>query len=80
MERYAGWWTKSGMIGLPPQTRDKGVGRRNNFWDSFIIVFSGIPKQDSIFLGRDLNGHVGRDDDGYGGVHGGMHVIWYKKR
>ena len=26
----AGWWTKNGMIGLPPQTRVKGVGRPNN--------------------------------------------------
>ena len=42
-----------------------------------IIVLSGIPKQESIFIGSDLNGHVGRDADGYGGVHGG---IWYKKR
>ena len=25
-----GWWTKSGMIGLPPQTRVKEVGRHNN--------------------------------------------------
>ena len=23
-------------------------------------------------IGSDLNGHVGRDEDGYGGVHGGM--------
>ena len=30
MERYAGWWTKSGTIELPPQTRVKGVGRHNN--------------------------------------------------
>ena len=30
MERYAGWWTKSGMIGLTLQTRVKGVGRHNN--------------------------------------------------
>ena len=30
MERYAGWLTKSGMIGLPSQTRVKGVGRHNN--------------------------------------------------
>ena len=31
MERYASWWTKrSGMIGLRPQTRVKGVGRHNN--------------------------------------------------
>ena len=27
---------------------------------------------DSIFIGREMNGHVGRDADGYGGVHGGM--------
>ena len=35
-------------------------------------MLSGIPKQDSIFIGSDLNDHVGRDADGYGGVHGGM--------
>ena len=29
MEKYAGWWTKNGMIGLPPQTRVKGVGGYN---------------------------------------------------
>ena len=28
MEKYAGWWTKSWIIGLPPQTRVKGVGRQ----------------------------------------------------
>ena len=45
---------------------------KDNFWDSFIIVLSGINKQESIFIGSDMNGHVGRDADGYGGVHGGM--------
>ena len=45
---------------------------KHDFWDSFIIVLSGIPKQESIFIGSDMNGHVGRDVDGYGGVHGGM--------
>ena len=44
----------------------------DDFWDSFIIVLSGIPKQDIIFIGSNMNGHVGRDADGYGGVHGGM--------
>ena len=29
IEINAGWWTKSGMIGLLPQTRVKGVGRHN---------------------------------------------------
>ena len=36
------------------------------------VVLSGIPKQESIFIGGDMNAHVGRDADGYGGVHGGM--------
>ena len=41
---------------------------KDDFWDSFIIVLSGIPKQESIFIGSDMNGHVGRDADGYGGM------------
>ena len=45
---------------------------KDDFWDSFIIVLSGIPKQESIFIGSDMNGYVGRDADRYGGVHGGM--------
>ena len=45
---------------------------KGDFWDSFIIVLSGIPKQEIIFIGSDINGHDGRDADGYGGVHGGM--------
>ena len=35
-------------------------------------MLSGIPRQYRIFIGSDINGHVGRDADGYGGVHGGM--------
>ena len=53
------------QVGLSAEEKD-------DFWDSFITVLSGIPKQDIIFIGSDLNGHVGRDADGYGGVHGGM--------
>ena len=45
---------------------------KDDFLDSFIIVLSGITKQESIFLGSHMNGHVGRDADGYGCVHGGM--------
>ena len=41
---------------------------KDDFWDSFIIVLSGIPRQESIFIGSDMNGHVGRDADGYGGM------------
>ena len=53
------------QVGLSAEVKD-------DFWDSFIIVLSGIPKQESIFIGSDMNGHDRRDADGYGGVHGGM--------
>ena len=53
------------QVGLSAEEKD-------DFWDSFIIVLSGIPKQENIFIGSDMNGYVGRDADGYGGVHG----IW----
>ena len=45
---------------------------KTDLWDSFIIVLPGILKQESIVIGSDMNGHVGRDADGYGGVHGGL--------
>ena len=35
-------------------------------------MLSRIPKQESILIGSDKNGHVGRDVDGYGGVHGSI--------
>ena len=53
------------QVGLSAEEKD-------DFWDSFIIMISGIPKQDSICIASDTNGHIGRDADGYGGVHGVM--------
>ena len=32
---------------------------KDDFWDNLIIMFSGVPKQDNIFIGGDLNSHVG---------------------
>ena len=40
------------QVGLSAEEKD-------DFWDSFIIVLSGIHKQESIFIGSDMNGHVG---------------------
>ena len=57
------------QVGLSAEEKD-------GFWDSFIIVLSGIPKQESIFIGSDMNGHVGRDADGWCPWWYG---IWYKK-
>ena len=51
---------------------DLSAEEKDDFWDSFLIVLSGIPKQEIIFICSDTNGHVGRDADGYGGVDGGM--------
>ena len=48
-------------VGLSDEEKD-------DLWDSFIIVLSGIPKQECIFIGSDMHGHVGRDVDGYGGM------------
>ena len=41
---------------------------KDDFWDSFIIVLSGIYKQDIIYIGIDMNSHVERDAEGYSGV------------
>ena len=48
--------------------RGLSAEEKDVLWDIFIIVLSGIPKQDSIFIGSDLNGHVGRDADSYDGI------------
>ena len=47
---------------------DLSSEEKDDFWDSFIIVLSSIPKQESIFIGSDMNSHVGRDAGGYGGM------------
>jgi len=36
-----------------------------------ISVTGSIPASKLIVVGRDLNGHVGTNVDGYDGVHGG---------
>ena len=41
---------------------------KDDFSDRFIIVLSGILKQESIFIDSDMNGHVGRDADRYDGM------------
>ena len=45
---------------------------KDQFWDKIIVVMSGIPQDEAIILGGDLNGHVGRDPGGFDGVHGGQ--------
>ncbi len=33
-------------------------------------LMQGIPNEENIFIGGDLNGHVGSDRKGYENVHG----------
>ena len=41
-----------------------GADEKDDYWDSFIIALSEILRQESIFMGSDMNG------DGYGGGMG----------
>ena len=41
------------------------------FWEDLESLVQGIPLGDKIFLGGDLNGHVGREVTGYGSIHRG---------
>ena len=35
-------------------------------------MLEGIPAEESVVLGDDLNGHVGEQQGGFEDVHGGM--------
>ncbi|MDL1135817.1 hypothetical protein PS057_20960 [Yersinia pestis] len=48
-----------------------GDGHKEKFWEDLEGVLLEIPQGEMVFIGGDLNGHVGRDVDGYIGVHGG---------
>ncbi|RZB81212.1 LINE-1 retrotransposable element ORF2 protein isoform B [Glycine soja] len=42
------------------------------FWEDLERVLQDIPQGEKVFLGGDLNGHVGSVDRGFEGVHGGF--------
>ncbi|KAL5134814.1 Craniofacial development protein 2 [Glycine soja] len=42
------------------------------FWEDLEGVLRDIPQGEKVFLGGDLNGHVGSVDRGFEGVHGGF--------
>ena len=51
------------------------VGRsqseKDEFWESVWKLIEGIKEAESIILGGDLNGHVGKNSDGFEEIHGG---------
>jgi hypothetical protein len=42
------------------------------FWEELDILVSSVPISEKLFIGGDLNGHVGSTRVGFNGVHGGF--------
>jgi hypothetical protein len=47
------------------------------FWEALDTLVSSVPISEKLFIGGDLNGHVGSTRVGFDGVHGGF---WYGSR
>merc|ERR1711913_244479 len=54
----------------PQAGRD--VTDKDKFWNKLHEEVRKIPKEDFIWFGSDLNGHIGEETAGYVGVHGGV--------
>jgi Reverse transcriptase (RNA-dependent DNA polymerase) len=53
------------QIGLEVHLKEK-------FWEDLEGLVQGIPREEKVFIGADLNGHVGRETRQFRGVHGGF--------
>jgi hypothetical protein len=42
------------------------------FWEELDALVSSVPISEKLFIGGDLNGHVGSTGVGFNGVHGGF--------
>jgi len=49
----------------------RSYSEKEEFWCSMMMLLSSLRDEESILVGGDLNGHVGRDRDGFEEVHGG---------
>jgi exonuclease III len=47
---------------------------KRQFWEQLDALVSSVPISEKLFLGGDLNGHVGSTRVGFDGVHGGFWV------
>ncbi|KAM2086833.1 hypothetical protein ACFX1R_024332 [Malus domestica] len=52
------------QVGLDTSSKEK-------FWEDLGDLVQGIVQTEKLFIGGDLNGHVGRETGNYGGFHGG---------
>ena len=51
------------------------VGRtiegKDKFWEELFDVVNNIPSAEKVVVAGDLNGHIGKEKDGYETIHGG---------
>ena len=59
------------ISGYAPQVGQSQVDK-DMFWNAVYDLVERLKKEEMVVLGGDLNGHVGRESDGYEGVHGGF--------
>jgi hypothetical protein len=45
---------------------------KRQFWEQLYALISSAPISEKLFIGEDLNGHVGSTRVGFDGVHGGF--------
>src|SRR6185295_9580101 len=55
-----------------------GKDEKEKFWEEFDELIGSVSGSERIVVGGDLNGHVGKDSDGYSTVDGVV-VTWCKK-
>jgi exonuclease III len=47
-------------------------GTKRQFWEALDIMVNVVPISEKLFMGGDLNGHVGATNVGFERVHGGF--------
>jgi hypothetical protein len=45
---------------------------KRQFWEQLDALVSSVPISEKLFIGGDINGHVGSTRVGFDGVHGGF--------
>ncbi|XP_046972435.1 uncharacterized protein LOC124539180 [Vanessa cardui] len=45
---------------------------KEKFWEDFDCLLMDLQDSEEVYVGGDYNGHVGKESDGYEGVHGGL--------
>ena len=56
---------------MPPQVGLDESAKRQ-FWEDLDGLIRVVPSSEKLFIGEDLNGHVGTTSAGFEAVHGGF--------